>query len=103
MNEIMMPWGKCRGLPLSQVPLGLLIWYLDNCENLDEDLREAMEHQVFLHVRKYRSVDVAIDLHHCRGWQAGYEAGYKSRTTPEKIKDAVHNWFRQMCLLNHPD
>jgi hypothetical protein len=37
-----MPWGKHRGEPLRDIPLGYLAWALESAASLDDELREAI-------------------------------------------------------------
>jgi exodeoxyribonuclease X len=42
----MLPFGKHRGLRISQVPPDYLHWMLANCTRIDTDLRQAIEDQL---------------------------------------------------------
>jgi hypothetical protein len=41
-GDVLMPFGKCRGLPLRRVKTHYLRWVLENCEDLQPELERAI-------------------------------------------------------------
>jgi uncharacterized protein (DUF3820 family) len=42
-SEFIMPFGKCRGLPLGRIKRSYLRWILRNCDNLQPSLTRAIQ------------------------------------------------------------
>jgi len=40
--DVLMPFGKCRGLPLRKIKTSYLRWVLKNCEDLQPELERAI-------------------------------------------------------------
>lgn len=44
VTKVMMPFGKYRGQYIGDLPQEYIDWLLDNCDNLSEDVKLAIEH-----------------------------------------------------------
>ena len=40
--DVLMPFGKCRGLPLRKIKTSYLRWVLENCDDLQPELDRAI-------------------------------------------------------------
>ena len=41
-GDVLMPFGKCRGLPLHKIKRSYLRWVLNNCDSLQPELSRAI-------------------------------------------------------------
>jgi hypothetical protein len=41
-GDVIMPFGKCRGLPLHRIKMRYLRWVLENCSDLQPELERAI-------------------------------------------------------------
>jgi hypothetical protein len=82
---MIMPFGKHQGQEVSTVPAGYLCWILESFTDLDDDLREAIRHEL---VRRFELVHVT---------------NYIMGLGPDELESIVSNWFRRLALKWHPD
>lgn len=77
----LMPWGKYRDWPLSDVPASYLAWCLEECD-LKPVLREAIRRQL--------------------ADRFGLLTAVRETRLAEK-RGAIDGWYRSLCLDYHPD
>ena len=67
-NAMEMPFGKYEGKPLREIPSGYLRWCLNNLDDMDSDLFDAMEAELRRRQRAevHRACDIAGD--YARRW-----------------------------------
>lgn len=44
VTKVMMPFGKHRGQYIGDLPEDYITWVIENCDNLSDDVRKALEH-----------------------------------------------------------
>jgi hypothetical protein len=83
-----MPWGKHRGQHVRDVPGGYLAWVLEECDNVNWQLRDA----------------IRAELADRLGLQPAAPR-YQPSPRPDyrPLADALNKWHRQACLQHHPD
>jgi hypothetical protein len=74
-----MPFGKHKGKELESIPHDYLIWLLDNAELRSDTLKNEIEKILGIN----EDAHVGIDR--------------------EQIKNAMQEWYRELCKQFHPD
>jgi hypothetical protein len=96
MASIKMPFGKYRGKRLISVPSEYLTWLLANNEDLDADLRKAVEHEL----------DRRGDAPQKKETEPTEEPGGAAHTVSplgQRLAGDVRMLFRNLALKYHPD
>jgi len=84
-----MPFGKHRGVPISQIDDGYLAWVLDTCHNANSVLRDFIKREL-----DRRS---GFDDDPEPTYTGSYGGG------PPDVSGFVDDWFRRLALRFHPD
>jgi hypothetical protein len=78
-----MPWGKHKGVDVTEVPESYLRWALENASNISPTLKEAIRHQLGLPPEVTNGEATALIL--------------------AKVDEAVREAYRQASVRHHPD
>lgn len=90
-----MPWGKYRGHELDDVPMGYLAWLLEECDNVDGYLRDAIREEIA------NRLDLNCEPEPPPPKPAGPRPIRCKRC--EGFVQTVRTWFRRWCQRLHPD
>ena len=105
MATIKMPFGKYRGKRIISVPAEYLHWLLDNSEEMDADLRRAVEQELDRRGEPHAETKAEPEVKPAKKPKAESPAveGKQVSALGQRLAGDVRMLFRNLALKYHPD
>ena len=107
MSEVTMPWGKHKGVPISQIPTSYIAWLLAESDNLPHNLRRLLGVTLVTKLRIGECDRCHLRHSNYCGQCAREVAKLASSKPPGPDHDHTANfaerWLRKMAMKFHPD
>ena len=100
MVDPVLPFGKHRGLRVSEVPTNYLAWMLGECDGLEAYLRIAAREELARRRSTRQGRAMPDDHEPHRATEPG--TGQQSRSVVD-LRSVVQHWFRDLSMRWHPD